>query len=304
MAFAGNDQGKIIVVIDPGHGGKDPGNLHHQANMLDEKDINLAISKKLGDYIERYTENVEVVYTRTTDKFVSLNDRVAVANGKKAHYFLSIHCNSNPVRSVNGTESHIHSNGTRTSRQLALAIEKDFKTRSKRRSRGVKTKDDRAHNLQVLWQTKMPGVLIECGFMSNIAEENYLNSVRGQELLASSIFRAFRDHVNKEHPHTVLPNDQTPESSEESPEPAVAAGVTVYRIQIIASTVPVPESAIEFKKLKGYQVEEVVADDGRSFKYRYFVGRETDKKKARALMKEVREKGISDAFMVEFKSDG
>ena len=294
--------GKIIVVIDPGHGGNDPGNLHHQANMMDEKAINLIISKKLGEYIEAYTKNVEVVYTRTTDKFVSLNDRAGLANRRGAHYFISIHCNSNPNRNVIGTESHIHNNNTSTSRQLAQRIEKDFKTRSKRKSRGVKTKADRTHNLQLLWQTNMPSVLTECGFMSNATEETYLNSTKGQELIASSIFRAFRDLVNLKHPFTILPKEDIPTPTEEAPEPVLAAGVSVYKVQVIATKTPLPADAIERSRLKDYTVEETMATDGRAYKYRYFVGRETDKKKARSLMKDVREAGIKDAFIVEFKN--
>ena len=297
-----NEADQVVVVIDAGHGGNDPGNLHYGEGKLDEEHLNLAIALKVGNYIEQNTSNIKVIYTRTTDVSVSLNERVRIANDNGADYFMSIHCNSSTNHGVYGTESHIHNQNTRTSRQWATLIEKDFKERSKRHSRGVKTKDDRTHNLQLLWQTKMPGVLIECGFMSNLDEEAFLNSDRGQNLLASSIFRAFRDMVNKRYPHTVYvpepvaDSTATPAANESTP----VATQEVYRVQILASPTPVSKDAIEFKRLKDYTVDEVEATDGRSFKYRYFVGRFETKREARQLQKTVRDLGISDAFVVSF----
>jgi len=295
---------ELVVVIDAGHGGNDPGNLHFEAGMLDEEHINLNIAMKLGEYIQTYTDNVKVIYTRTTDKDVSLSDRVKVANNNNADYFISVHCNMSTSRFVNGSETHIHNNNARVSRLLASSIEKDFKTRAKRNSRGVKTKDDRTHNLQVLWQTTMPGVLVECGFMSNPSEEQFLNTERGVALMASSIFRGFRDFAMKRHPGVIVkvePGDaaSTPANSVDS-VPALASSETVYRVQVLASPTLVGADAIEFRKLKDYQVEMVEATDGRKFKYRYFVGKVATKKEARQLQKLVHDAGIADAFVVEF----
>ena len=300
----GQAQDPIIIVLDAGHGGGDPGNLHHQKGMLDESHLNLAIALKVEAYLNQFTQNVKVLQTRSTDKAVSLTDRAVFANENKANYFISIHCNSYTNSAVKGTETHIHDNSTATSRALAAAIEADFTGRAKRKSRGVKTNLDREQNLQVLWQTKMPSVLVECGYLSNAEEETYLNSTRGQDLTASAIFRAVRDFVNQKHPHTIKPKEAVAAANSTAEKEAPVtfkANETVYRIQILASPTAVGKDAIEFKRVKGYDVKEVI-DESRAFKYRYFVGRETDKKTARKLAREIKKLGIKDAFVVEFSS--
>jgi len=84
-----------VVCIDAGHGGKDPG-CH--GDYAKEKDVALAIALKFGKYIEDNCPNVKVVYTRTTDVFVELNERAAIANRNHADIFICIHCNSACVR--------------------------------------------------------------------------------------------------------------------------------------------------------------------------------------------------------------
>ena len=84
-----------VIVIDPGHGGKDPG-CH--GSKFNEKDIALAVSLKLGKYIEAHIKGVKVIYTRSTDVFVELQERAEIANRAKADLFVSIHCNSACVR--------------------------------------------------------------------------------------------------------------------------------------------------------------------------------------------------------------
>src|SRR5436190_4431376 len=80
-----------IIVIDPGHGGKDPG---CSGSIYKEKDVALAVALKLGKYIEENIKDVKVIYTRTTDVFVELEDRALIANKAKADIFISIHCNA------------------------------------------------------------------------------------------------------------------------------------------------------------------------------------------------------------------
>lgn len=94
------------VVIDAGHGGKDPGSLGKKAK---EKDISLSIALKVGEYIKTYLSDVKVVYTRTTDKFIPLHERARIANDSDADVFLSIHCNSTlpHKKHINGTETYV-----------------------------------------------------------------------------------------------------------------------------------------------------------------------------------------------------
>ena len=80
-----------IIVIDPGHGGKDPG---CNGAIHKEKDVALAVALKLGKYIKENFKDVKVIFTRTTDVFVELEDRAQIANKAKADLFISIHCNA------------------------------------------------------------------------------------------------------------------------------------------------------------------------------------------------------------------
>jgi N-acetylmuramoyl-L-alanine amidase len=98
--------GLSTVVIDPGHGGKDPGALG-QTSSTNEKHIVLAVSKLLGEKIKKEYPDVNVVYTRSTDKFIGLHDRAMVARNNNADLFISIHCNSSANKSAKGSSVHI-----------------------------------------------------------------------------------------------------------------------------------------------------------------------------------------------------
>lgn len=221
------------VVIDAGHGGKDPG-CH--GRTVKEKDIALKIALKTGQLISENFENVRVVYTRQDDIFVPLEERSAIANRVNADLFISIHCNASDNHSAYGTETYImgmHKNDDNLqvamrensailqeenykeryekfnpksivsyirlanyqsafqtySAEFARRIEDQFKHRVKRVSRGVKQS-----GFLVLWQTSMPSVLVEVGFLSNPKEERYLTSELGQTYIASGIYRAFKEY--------------------------------------------------------------------------------------------------------------
>ncbi len=229
-----NEDYKIrTVVIDPGHGGKDPGAL---GAFSKEKDIVLAIGLLLGQYIEEKIPEAHVIYTRKTDEFIPLYRRAEIANEADADIFISIHANgwSNPKSF--GTETLIlglhrsDENFEVAKRENSvILLEEDYTTRyenfdpnspasyiifsimqnvydkqsisfadmvqSQFRER-VKRKDRgvRRQGLLVLAQSSMPGVLIETGFITNPEEEKYLNSGEGQDYIASAIFRAFRSY--------------------------------------------------------------------------------------------------------------
>ena len=102
----GKELGLKTVVIDPGHGGKDPGALG-QGSTSHEKHIVLSISKLLGEKIGKVYPGVKVVYTRSTDKFIGLHDRAMVARNNNADLFISIHCNSSASKSAYGSSVHI-----------------------------------------------------------------------------------------------------------------------------------------------------------------------------------------------------
>ena len=96
--------GKFVVVIDAGHGGRDPGALGSKSK---EKDIVLAIALKTGNYITENMKDVKVIYTRNKDVFVDLNVRAEIANKNDADLFISIHANANPSKTPSGSETYI-----------------------------------------------------------------------------------------------------------------------------------------------------------------------------------------------------
>lgn len=98
--------GLNTVVIDPGHGGKDPGALG-QSSSTHEKHVVLSVSKLLGEKIKEAYPDVKVIYTRSTDKFIGLHDRAMVARNNNANLFISIHCNSSSNKSAYGSSVHI-----------------------------------------------------------------------------------------------------------------------------------------------------------------------------------------------------
>ncbi len=285
----------IILVIDPGHGGNDPGHEAAFSGHLDEKDLALKISTFLGGYIEKYLQNIKVVYTRTTDIYPSLDDRVNMANSIGADYFISIHCNGADRKAVRGTETIVHSLDLNKSVALASAIEKQFATRAGRKSRGVKDKRDLHHSIQVLKYTNMPSVLVECGFMTNKGEANFLNTTYGQEILASAIFRGFRSTIVKEFPSISFIRTQpvTPQTGS-----TLASSGKTYGIQIASSKQPIATDDYSFKRLK-MTVERRQLNTTSAYKYIYIVGEYGSRKEAKDALASVQNNGFKDAIVVK-----
>lgn len=294
IAFTFNSfsqKNEIIVVIDPGHGGYDPGHFSESPFLQPEKDLNLKIAMFLGGYIEKYLQNVKVVYTRTTDVYPTLDERVNKANNVKADYFLSIHCNGNDKKAVHGTESHVHSIELTKSVALANAIEEQFSQRAGRKSRGVKDEKDLQHSLQVLKYTNMTGVLVECGFLTNEKEAEYLNTTNGQEIIASAIFRGFRSVIVKEYPSISFirdtPTDKKPTEKEGT-----------YVIQIASSKEPIDPKDTRFRNLN-MDVNRVELNTTSAYKYIYTVGNYSSKTDAKSELSQIQSNGYNDAIVIK-----
>jgi N-acetylmuramoyl-L-alanine amidase len=294
---------KITVVIDPGHGGSDPGHLSHDKSHKQEKELNLIIAKKMGNYIQKYLNNITIVYTRTDDSFPTLDDRVNVANSMGVDYFISIHCNANERKTVHGTESHVHSMQSKSSVSLAKEFEKEFSTRAGRKSRGVKDSDDRTHTLQVLKYTKMTSVLVECGFLTNDKEAVYLNTDYGQDILASALFRGFRTFVSNAHPGIkfVKPVTSTSTSTTSSQSASSTKPVSgKYHIQVMSSKEVIDTESQEFKRL-GLKVTRTKLNTTSAYKYRYTVGPYSDKESAGKDLEKVKKNGFKDAYLINLE---
>ena len=219
------------VVIDAGHGGKDPGAVGKKSK---EKDIVLAVAKKTGAYIKKKYPDVNVVYTRDKDVFVEVYERANIANRNNADVFISIHCNSVANSPKTGGAETFIMGEHRNSANLAVAkrenasilyesdaeknyggfdpnsteayiafsfIQSEFKQRSLDLAELIQNelvnkakRGDRGvqqAGFMVLYKTAMPSVLVELGFISNPTEEQYMMSTDGQDYLASAIYRAF-----------------------------------------------------------------------------------------------------------------
>lgn len=235
-APARNGKSAFTLVIDAGHGGKDPGAIGRKSK---EKNINLNVALLLGKMINKAFPEVNVIYTRKTDKRVSLNERAAIANRAKADLFISIHTNASKSRKARGCETFTLGSGSSAEAKKAAMYEneaillednfqetyKGFDPRSTEsyiifeliRSHDMEKSIHCAEAIQkrmvgrskllnrgvsnagflVLHQTAMPSILVELGFITNTTEENYLNSSAGQQALTRGIFEGFSSYYKQ-----------------------------------------------------------------------------------------------------------
>ncbi|MCC5935703.1 MAG: N-acetylmuramoyl-L-alanine amidase [Lunatimonas sp.] len=219
------------IVIDAGHGGKDPGTV---GKISREKDVALALALQLGKYINDLLPEVEVIYTRKSDTFIELKERANIANRNKADLFISIHCNATAGTQVYGTETFVMGNKNFNANfeivkreNAVILLEDDYEENyegfdpsspesymmfnlmqkayfanslslAEKIENDFKTRVNRYSRgvkqapFYVLWTTSMPSVLVEVGFLSNANEERYLNSKDGQTYIASGLFRAIK----------------------------------------------------------------------------------------------------------------
>jgi N-acetylmuramoyl-L-alanine amidase len=216
------------VVIDPGHGGHDTGTVGH--NGLTEKDLVLDVALRLGKLITRQL-NAEVVYTRTDDVFLPLEERTKLANAEKADLFISIHANSSPEVSATGVETYYFNltsdrtgldlatreNATSTSaisdlndllhkavlqakleesREFAQKVQSSLcansvKMNNRSRDRGV-----RQAPFVVLIGATMPSVLAEIGFVSNPHDERFMKRNDQRQKIAEALCKGISQYAN------------------------------------------------------------------------------------------------------------
>jgi N-acetylmuramoyl-L-alanine amidase len=221
-----------VIVLDAGHGGKDPGAIGTKG--FKEKQATLAIVLKLGALIKEELPEVDVVYTRKTDKFIELYRRGEIANEHKGKLFISIHCNSTPEKPTKGggmatyilrpgkTDAAIkvaaRENAViefeKNKNRYAALSDIDFILTSMSRSQDVKFSEKFASLVQkelkksvgfknngveqagffVLVGASMPNVLIETAYISNLKEEAFLSSSAGQLKYSKGIVEAIKKY--------------------------------------------------------------------------------------------------------------
>ncbi|MBW4829493.1 MAG: N-acetylmuramoyl-L-alanine amidase [Clostridiaceae bacterium] len=179
-----------IIVIDPGHGGEDPGTIGVNHSL--EKDINLDISKRLYKKLKR--KGYEVIITRDIDEYIDNNQRAKLANEEKAKIFISIHCNSvKNNSSANGVQILYYPSNKATNNELLAQTMLDEVLRNTgANSKGIVERKD----LIVLNQTNMPAIVVECGFLSNEDEANLLGTHRYQRKIVNGIVKGLENYIN------------------------------------------------------------------------------------------------------------
>ena len=199
-----------VVVVDAGHGGWDPGMV---SGKVDEKDINLAIAKKLQSYLE--LGGAIVIITRENDDDLARNKsgdmaaRRLIANTAKADIFVSIHQNAFGSSAVHGAQT-FYFDESGNSKKLAEAIQHQLKTFTNPGNRFNARAND---NYFVLKQTEMPAVLVECGFLTNPSEKSRLLTEKYQEKVAWGIYMGIVDYfyANVGEEPTASPPSPAPE---------------------------------------------------------------------------------------------
>ena len=226
------------IVIDPGHGGKDPGAIGY--HNIKEKHIVLDIAKELGSFLKKEMPNLKVIYTRDDDTFLGLKNRTAFANKNEGHMFLSIHANASTAKTARGFEIFllqansvdkaidvaVRENASiffednpeeyeqnqmiasvsenmylQESEKLAVSIQAAVKKElPKTRMRGIKQA-----GFYVLVGAAMPKVLIEAGFITNKSEAKLLNKSSYRSEMAYGIFKGVQAYINS-HNSKVIQN--------------------------------------------------------------------------------------------------
>jgi N-acetylmuramoyl-L-alanine amidase len=327
-----------VIVIDAGHGGKDPGALGSRSR---EKDITLAIALKTGEYIQQNIKNVTVIYTRKDDSTVDLRDRPKIANKANADLFISIHANWASSKNVKGAETYImgqakdqanlevamnenavmlreddHSTKyegfdpkssesyimfsltqkvfQEQSTDLATKIQRQFRERVNRNDRDVKQA-----GFWVLYNTKMPSVLVETGFITNPDEEKYLTSKEGQDYLASSIFRACRDYLNEIDSKSGVSwekNQNSDQKNDTLTRISTQTGEISFMVQVTTS---VSKTEIKPENFKGLSdVTEIITQN----RFKYAAGNFPDYSEAVDYRKKI-DTIYPDAFVIAVKDN-
>lgn len=330
---------RFIVVIDPGHGGNDPGAIGTRGK---EKNINLNVARKLGRLIEDNCNDTKVVYTRKSDIFVPLHRRAEIANNAKANLFISIHTNAVAKKNsyVKGTETYtlgLH----RTEENLEVAkkensvilIEDDYKQRyagfnpnssesyiifefmqDKNMSQSVNfatliQQNFKSYNridkgvhqagFLVLRETSMPSVLIELGYISNPSEETYLLSDKGTTDLANAIYRAFINY--KGNSSKIKPTTVTSNTRQEITTPKEEETKETSKIKFKIQILASDRVLPQnSKQFKGLNPVSWYKENG-LIKYTY--AEDEDYNKILKIKRKIVDPKFKDAFIIAFKND-
>ena len=329
-------EGTFVVVIDPGHGGKDPGAVGKKGK---EKNINLAVALLAGKFIQENHPDTKVIYTRDKDVFVGLDERANIANKSNADLFISIHCNASDNRNAKGAE--VFTFGlSRTKENLevakrenaAILLEDDYEQKYEgfdpnlaesyiifefMQNKFVEKSVDFASLLQkefiqsarrndrgvkqaeylVLRKSSMPRVLIELDFISNSEAEQYLISKNGQETLALCINKAFSFYKKEyDRKQRTLVVSEEKEETITQKDP-IEESPTLGKIHKIQILTSPRQLKGKDPQLKGYDADYYFENN----LYKYTIGATSDWNEIQQLRKKIT-KDFKDAFIITFEN--
>lgn len=179
---------KLVIVIDAGHGGTDPGTM--SANGIYEKDINLAIAKKIAASLSK--AHYKVIMVRQDDSTISLEQRYALANSQQADLFISVHANAIENNAdVSGMQVLYYPDTTQHNAELAQQMLTSLLQATSASDKGAIARPD----LAVLRGTTMKSLLIETGFMTNEQEAEKLLQTTYQQKIATAVTKAVDGYV-------------------------------------------------------------------------------------------------------------
>ncbi len=323
---------EFVVVLDAGHGGKDPGKIGYKS--MKEKDIALKLVLQVGKLLEK-KENIKVIYTRKTDVFIGLKDRGKIANKADADLFVSIHCNAHSSNAYGAETWVLGTHANKQNFEVAKAensviefednykvIYKGFNPNSPESIIGLtlmqeeyldqsiqlasiiqneftvklkrKNRGVKQAGFVVLHQTYMPSILIETGFLTNKNEALFLNSKLGQQKFSEAIYNGIINYINQLTLNTVQSNSITEIDEPNSTNRSIYENVQ-FKVQIAAGR-KLETKSYNFKGLKNVERAKV----GSSYKYYY--GNTSNYSEIEKLKKIAQSKGFKTAFIVAFKN--
>lgn len=337
----------FVVVLDPGHGGKDYGAI---GKVTNEKTINLEVALRIKKLLADYS-GIEVVMTRNTDKFLSLQERADIANAAKGNLFVSVHVNSVDKRSKNRTTvkgASVYTLGLHKSNanfevakreNSVMELEPDFSTTyqgfdpnsaesyiifelnqnrhldqsinfAQMAQKELTTTAERADRgvLQagfwVLLASAMPAALVELDFICNPTSEQFLNSSKGKDKMASALTNAIVEYAAAHHAGMPVVkteksiSEPEPESYDnESQQAEIPSSELTYRVQFMACDRKLPNESTEFKGLKNVDSYK----QGNFYKYTAGGDFHTEEEAESYARKQVR-KLFPQAFIIKWKN--
>jgi len=320
------------IVLDPGHGGKDPG---AQKYGINEKDVALDVALLVGGLLKERSD-IDFLYTRDSDVFIGLRERADIANNAKADLFISIHANAVDNSRPYGTETFVlglHRNqdnleiAMRENQVIKLEENYEekydgFDPKSPESYIGFSLMQEEyldqsilmASNIQnnftknlsrknrgvkqagflVLRETYMPSVLVELGFLTNKNENNYLKSKNGKEKLAEQISLAIIEYKNSLHVNDIKDLSTYSESSINKNEILNDEYKAKFHVQIAAARRKLSESPQNFKGLS--PIKRVKSGE----LYKYYFDESHSHKYIQNKLLEAKDKGYKGAFIVAY----